>query len=137
MMNRRGFTLIELLIVIAIIGILSAVVLTSLNSSRNKASDATKITGTKEAARAMELNRNQLTGYFSTYSNTAAATIGLQSELAQWPQDVVFVSNITDNTAYCIYAAMDNTAQGNYFVASDDGSGFRSATPIISDCAAD
>ena len=53
--SKSGFTLIELLVVIAIIGILSSVVLASLNSARSKSRDARRISDIKQLQLALEL----------------------------------------------------------------------------------
>ena len=53
--NARGFTLIELLVVIAIIGILSSIVLASLNTARQKSRDARRIADVKQIQLALEL----------------------------------------------------------------------------------
>ncbi|MEK7541735.1 MAG: prepilin-type N-terminal cleavage/methylation domain-containing protein [Patescibacteria group bacterium] len=53
-MRRRGFTLIELLVVISIIGLLSSIVLTSVNSARAKARDARRIADLNQIRTALE-----------------------------------------------------------------------------------
>jgi len=55
MKRNKGFTLIELLVVIAIIGILSSVVLASLNSARAKSRDAKRVSDIKQLQLALEL----------------------------------------------------------------------------------
>ncbi|MBI2631065.1 prepilin-type N-terminal cleavage/methylation domain-containing protein [Candidatus Nomurabacteria bacterium] len=51
----KGFTLIELLVVVAIIGLLSSIVMASLNTARAKARDAQRISSIKQVQTALEL----------------------------------------------------------------------------------
>ncbi len=64
--TTRGFTLIELLVVIAIIGMLSSVVLASLNSARSKARDSKRKADMKQLQLALEMYYNDNNVYPSS-----------------------------------------------------------------------
>ncbi|OHA22090.1 MAG: hypothetical protein A3G52_02945 [Candidatus Taylorbacteria bacterium RIFCSPLOWO2_12_FULL_43_20] len=66
--TKKGFTLIELLVVISIIGLLSSVVLASLNNARSKARNVKRISDIKQYSLAMELYYDSAGKY--PYPNT-------------------------------------------------------------------
>lgn len=74
--HSRGFTLIELLVVIAIIGILSSVVLASLNSARVKGRDARRVSDIKQIQLALELYYDNQQSYPAMAAGSASSTLG-------------------------------------------------------------
>lgn len=66
----KGFTLIELLVVIAIIGVLSSVVLASLNTARAKARDASRLSALRQLQVALELYYDKY-GYYPASDSTS------------------------------------------------------------------
>jgi prepilin-type N-terminal cleavage/methylation domain-containing protein len=72
---KKGFTLIELLVVIAIIGILSSVVLASLNTARNKGADAAIKSSVNNARAQAELYYD--TNQPNSYAAVCTATSGV------------------------------------------------------------
>jgi prepilin-type N-terminal cleavage/methylation domain-containing protein len=103
---RKGFTLIELLVVIAIIGILSSVVLASLNSARKKGRDARRVADIKQLQLALELAYDASGSYPS--GDGAASTT-----LADLVSDGYIAAMPTD------------PGSGSYgYVQTDSGSGY-------------
>src|SRR6056297_2839321 len=53
--KKKGFTLIELMVVVAIMGLLAALAVISLNNARARARDARRISDVKQVQTALEL----------------------------------------------------------------------------------
>lgn len=69
--TAKGFTLIELLVVIAIIGILSSVVLASLNTARLKSRDTRRVADIKQLQLALALYFDSVGAYPTTLAALA------------------------------------------------------------------
>lgn len=80
MKSQKGFTLIELLVVIAIIGLLSSVVLASLNSARTKAKITKAKMEMKQVVTAIIIAQGESGTYLrnitGTYNNSMTCSVG-------------------------------------------------------------
>jgi prepilin-type N-terminal cleavage/methylation domain-containing protein len=88
--NQSGFTLLELLIVIAIIGIMSAIAAASLGLSREKGRNSARVSQIKEYQKAFELYRSEnVNGVYPTYPATAPPISAIVC-LGDYPDDRCF-----------------------------------------------
>ena len=94
---KKGFTLIELLVVIAIIGILSGIVLASLNTARTKGNDA-KIQGQLSSMRAAMETYYATAGNYGTSSATDGCTTSPSA--APWNDSASGMVNLANETNY-------------------------------------
>ncbi|MES2668741.1 MAG: type II secretion system protein [Patescibacteria group bacterium] len=136
--TSRGFTLIELLVVIAIIGILSSVVLASLNTARNRGADAAAKSNLANARAEAELFYDgNPTGYTGVCATTGTNVIGDSVQAALTALGSAAVVGTHCNASATAYAAStpDLKETGNQYFCVDS-TGFASTTataPTLTD----
>lgn len=119
--HSRGFTLIELLVVIAIIGILSSVVLASLNSARTKARDATVLQN-MDAISPQAIVYQDANGTFGTSVNDCSVALFSDATFQNVFSSVAALNNDAEKVCYA------NDTSFAVALARPSGSGFTPAT---------
>ncbi len=135
----KGFTLIELLVVISIIGLLSSVVLASLNTARGKARDASIKEEVQQVTRLMALNYSETGTYVQlqdwtwkyTVADCAASTVSgnYASQFINICKSVVLLNggvggffsgnSVDGNNLFSVFAYLPSV--GQFFCAGSSG----------------
>lgn len=124
--SRRGFTLIELLVVVSIVGLLSSVVITSVDSARIKARDSQRKTQVASFVKALEIYRTTTGRYpcaTATCDNTAVTAFTQTSVAGQALIARKAILSIPSDPFYSDTVSC-NSNGGGYCYCSRDGLGY-------------
>ncbi len=135
-MKNKGFTLVELLIVIAIIGILSSVVISSLGQTRKNADDAkvqSQLSSIRESAELYYIsNGNYGASTFSCtggmFSDTSSGMSAL-TNVANYPTGTILICN-SGATGWAVQGSLASST--TYWCVDKAGSSKEKSTSIAS-----
>ncbi len=130
-----GFTLIEMLVVIAVVGILSAVVLTALGPARNKAKDSRIISGLNQARAVAE------TVYDGDYGAVTSGKVPsndpalgkLAADISANQGELNIIKDSSE-LSYSAYSKLASDSKKIYCVDSSGNAGEIAAAPTTSVC---
>lgn len=122
--KNRAFTLIELLIVIAIIGILAAVILVSLNSARDKGKNTHVLAEVSQIK--TQLEQDYAAGFYADINGTATHETTITAGSSGEVNLTTLACDIGNQNGY------PNTVSGDFVVTCNGVAGLHSGVIIYS-----
>jgi prepilin-type N-terminal cleavage/methylation domain-containing protein len=112
--QSEGFTLLELLVVIAVMGVLAAIVIQQFMIYRSRAIDVQMRSDLKSAAMAME-------SYFADFQSYPTSVTGISTVGFRRTSGVTLTINVTSPTTFVLTASKPSGTQANFTFDSSTG----------------